>query len=368
MDELRILKNSVGDYISINKFILANCSRKPVELCLNKFSITNDLVKIVFEIDADPQIDQSKPFANITPFNYLPQEQQVLFMLGSLFQIMDIQNDKKSGLWNVKIVLSNLKKEYDETNLIACGYLLQDMGQLHDAEKYFIRLLKEVPPNQEDFFQCYDSLGFLTFIRTNYESSLQWYQKLIQILPYDHPYLPHSFYSIGCVYQKLLNFNQAIEYYDKAIQIWQEIPGDDEPREMAECLNNMGCIYETQKYYSTALDSHKKSLAIRDKQQMDMSSSYNNIANIFLCLGAYESALENYMNSLEAKKKSPLTDDLSLATTLENIALVYEEDGNYQESLTYYKKAAAIFQKLYPSTHTSNIQIQKHISSLQTLV
>ena len=273
LDELRTLKNSIGDYVSINKFILANCNRKPVLSSLNEFPITNDLVKTVFEIDADPQTDQSKPFANITPFHYLPQEQQVLFMLGSIFQIMDIQNDKKSGLWNVKIVLSSLKKEYDETNLISCGYLLQDMGQLHDAEKYFIRLLKEVPSNQEDFIQCYDSLGFLTFIRNNYESSLQWYQKLIQILPYDHPYLPHSFYSIGCVCQKLSNFNQAIEYYDKAIQIWQEIHGDDEPYEMAECLNNMGCIYETQKFYSTALDCHKKSLSIRDKQKMDMSSS-----------------------------------------------------------------------------------------------
>jgi tetratricopeptide (TPR) repeat protein len=152
------------------------------------------------------------------------------------------------------------------------------------------------------------------------------------------------------------------------MHIWKQIHHDDQPLEMAQCFNNMGCIYETKQSYHEAMDCHQQALAIRGKYQIDMGSSYNNIANIFLLGNAFDAALENYFFSLKEKTKSQSNENLSLSTTLLNIALVYELDANYQQSLKYYKQVATIFRQIYSTTHPSNIDIQQHIQRISSLL
>ena len=368
MDELCTFKNAIGDYISINTFFSAKFNRKQIMSALNEFTVTDDVVRILFEIDADPSIGNPKPFAMITQFTYFPEEKQVLFMLGAIFQVIDITHDKKNDLWIVKIVLTNIKKEYNETNLLSCGYSLQDMGKFDDAEKYFSRLLKELPENHEDISKCYHSLGLLSFLKTNYDQSLSWYHKLINILKANNSNLADSYYSIGCVYQKINDNNQALEYYNKALHIWNETYGDNEPLQMAECFNNIGCIYEIEKSYSQALKYHQKALSIREKFQTDIGSTYNNIGNIYLWLGENDVALANYLYSFDIKSQSLTAQDPSVATTLENIGLVYEKDRNFEEALKYYRRAACIFEKKFPSTHIYNIEIQENIQHISSLL
>lgn len=362
MNELHTFKNSIGECISINTFLLAYYNRKQVISCLNEYSQANDLVRILFEIDADPQIDKSRLFADITSFACVSQGQQILFMFGSVFQIIDIQQDKKNGLWIVKMSFSTFKKDYDETNLMTCGQILQQMKKYDQAEKHFIRLVRELPPNHQDISQCYNTLGLLTFFQNNFNSSIQWYERLLKTVQSNDPNLANIYYSIGCVYQKILNYTQALEYYTKALEIYT----NNESVQMAECLNNMGCIYEIGEYYAKALEYHQKALSIRDKYQIDLGSSYNNIGNIYLRLGEYNSALENYNFALKTKSKSLSVGDPSLPQTLRNIALVYEQDQNFEEALQFYQRAALIFEKIYPSDDTHNIQIQEDIQRVSS--
>ncbi|CAF3095067.1 unnamed protein product [Rotaria sp. Silwood2] len=341
---------------------------KQIILSLNEFSITNDLVRILFEINADPQCDNSKPFANITSLTCNPQQQQVLFTVGSVFKLIDIQQDKKSGVWIINMILTNIKKEYDDKNLISCGHILQKMGRYDEADTYFNRLLRELPQNHEDISKCYYTLGHLSFLKSNYDLSLNWFQKLLKILKPNDPILADTYYSIGCVYQNMYDYNQALQYYNQALLIWKESDGNDEPFQMAECLNNMGCIYEIEKCYSKALACHQQALSIRDKFQADLGSSYNNIGNIYLCLGEYNAAIENYDYAYKIKSKSRSSQDPSLATTLRNMALAYEEDGNFIEALKYYKKASLAFASIFSATHTYYIEIQEDIQRVSSLM
>ncbi|CAF3545496.1 unnamed protein product [Adineta steineri] len=367
-DELSTLRNSVGHCISINTFLSAIFNRKQIILSLNKFLIQEDLVRVLFEIDAITSADKSKAFAIITQFTYLPVEKQVLFMLGSVFQLVDICLDSKNNLWIAKIVLVNIKKDYDETNLISCGHLLRQMKKFDDAEKYFSRLLKEIPEDHEDFSQCYQALGLICFQKTNYELSLYWYSQVINLLKSNDPNLASTYYSIGCIYQKCDDYNQALENYNDALSIWKESYGDNKPIEMAECLNNMGCIYEKEEFYSLALQYHQAALSIRDKFQIDVGSTYNNIGNIYFWLGEYDVALESYLYSFEMKIKTLSLEDPSLGKTLANMGLVYEEDGNFEEALKAYKRAALIFENIFSSTRIYNIQIQEDIQRVTSLL
>ncbi|CAF3222455.1 unnamed protein product [Rotaria socialis] len=368
IDEFNTLKSSLGQNISINTFVSTDYDRKSIISSLNEFPITNDSLRVLFEIHADPNVDNSRPFANITSLTYSPHQQQVLFMLGSVFQLTDIQQDKKYGIWIVKTVLKNLKKSYDEKDLVACGRTLQKMGRNDEAEMFFLRLLKEMPSNHEDISKCYSTLGYLSFLKNNYDSSLNWYENFLKVSKPDDPNLADIYYSIGCVYQNMFEYNQALQYYDRALLIWKEIYGDEGALEMAECLNNMGCIYEKEQYYSKALSCHQQALSIRDKFHADIGRSYNNIGNIYFAMGEYNSAIENYNFAFQEKCNYASPQDPSLATTLRNIALVFEEDKNFLEALNYFKRAASIYENLLPSTHIDNVEVQEDIRRISSFI
>ena len=63
-----------------------------------------------------------------------------------------------------------------ETNLLDFGELLRGMGKLEDAEKYYLRLLNQLPDDHEDIHLCYFQLGRVANDRDDCESSLEWYQ------------------------------------------------------------------------------------------------------------------------------------------------------------------------------------------------
>lgn len=367
IDELQTMKNSVGELMMINRFFSAYFNRKQIISRLNEYPSSNDSIRILFEIDADSAADKTKPFADITPFAYLSQEQHCLFSLGSIFQIAEVIQDKKNNLWVIKLIFSTVRKDYDATDLVLCVQILQQMKKDDHAERFFSRLLKELPQDHPDISQCFLALALLAFSRNNYDLSLQWYQKLSQILKANDPNLAETFYSMGCVYQKRVDHQQALQYYQKALDTWQTIDNNHRPLRMAECLNNMGCINELEQLYHKALIYHQQALAIRGENQVDLGSSYNNIANVYLSLGEYEVALENYNHALAAKSKSLSTLDPSLALTLRNIGLVYEADEDAEEALKFYKKAASMFEQIYPPTHVYNTDIQEDIRRVSLL-
>jgi tetratricopeptide (TPR) repeat protein len=379
IDELNQLQNSLGEYISINSFFSTTLNRQKALEFLNNYSFSNDLYKILFEIDANSQLDHLKSFANITSISYYPNEQEILFMLGSIFRIINIKQDK-NGLWtiqmilsnhndeNLKILFDNIKNEYSginqETSLLSFGNLLHQMGKYDLAEKYFHRLLNDLPNDHQDISRCYHALGILALIKDNYDLSLQWHEKSLKILKSNDPRLADSYNCIGCIYQRKEDFKNALEFYNKTLIIWKNSFGEDY-YQIADCLNNMGCVYETEKNYSKALECHQKALSIRKKNlpkdHRDLGGSYNNIGNIYLCLEQYDLALENYKCSYEIKIKSLPSQHSSLASTLQNIGLVYEQKQVFQQALIYYEKAAKIFRETFLSSHIHVIEIEQDI-------
>ena len=379
IDELNQLKNSLGEYLSINSFFSTSLNRTKAIQFLNDYSFSNDLQKVLFEIDANYQTEHFKSFANITSISYYSNEQEILFMLGSIFRLMNIKQDK-NGLWivqmvlsnhndeNLKILFNNIKNEYsginEETSLISLGNILHHMGKYDLAEKYFHQALNHLPCDHQDISRCYHALGILALIKDNLNLSLQWHKKSLKILKENDPRLADSFNCIGCIYQKKEDLKNALEFYNKAWMIWKNCFGDDY-YQIADCLNNMGCVYEMEKSYSKSLECHQKALLIRKKSlpkdHPDLGASYNNIGNIYLCLEQYDLALENYKSSFEIKIKSLPSHHSSLASTLENIGLVYEQKQSYEQALAFYEKAAIIYRETFSPTHIYVIEIEQNI-------
>ncbi|GBG33660.1 Nephrocystin-3 [Hondaea fermentalgiana] len=74
----------------------------------------------------------------------------------------------------------------------------------------------------------------------------------------------------------------------------------------------------------------------------DVGDTLNTIAVIAYQRGDYEDALEYYEETLSIRKAHRGGRDVSVATTLNNIAAVYQEQRRYEEALKYYEEALSI--------------------------
>ena len=132
------------------------------------------------------------------------------------------------------------------------------------------------------------------------------------------------------------NYNSAINYYQKAIRIFEEL---DNTNGMASCYNNIGMVHWKQDNYDRAIEYYKKALVINEKKdrKIGMAACYNNIAIIYKSLRKYELAINHYQKSLAICEE--LGHQKGIAVCFNNIGKLYEEQKKYSSALNYYQKA-----------------------------
>ena len=216
-EELQVLRNSIGELISMNSLLSTSVNRQVAMFCLEESSVDNDLERVLLEIDADPRLKDIKPFANITSLSYFSGEEEVLMMMGSIFRLNDIYRDE-DRVWiirmtlcsdsdhDLKTIFDHMNNKYDdgEMSLYSFGHVLRKMGKFDEAEKYYRRLLNELPSDHGDIVRCYWGLGDVTDEKGDYDLSLSWHHKSLEIkirtLKSDDPSIASSHNSIANVH------------------------------------------------------------------------------------------------------------------------------------------------------------------------
>ncbi|CAM4923075.1 unnamed protein product [Rotaria socialis] len=358
-DEIELFKNYICKHIAMNSFFSTSTRRDKALLFLD---YSSDLEQVLFEIEADPQLKGIKPFANITSSSFYPDEEEVLFMFGSIFKILNVDCDKDE-LWTVQLALASdehhdsksiinqMKNEYikQDTNMLTYGNIIRDMGKFNEAEKYYRRFLNESSHSPKDNADCYYSLGTLATAKGKYDESLQWHMDALAIrvenLNSSDPNIASSYNSIAIVYRKKHDYVQALKSYEKALKIWEQSFGENHSK-VAMCLNNIGAVYEDQKDYLKALEYYNMALNIA-KQHVpidyrSLSAIHNNIGNIYFMIKKYDHALEHYNEAFQIKLKFLPNQHPSIAAALRNIGMVHEKKGSIKKAQEYYTQANAM--------------------------
>ncbi|CAF1042752.1 unnamed protein product [Adineta steineri] len=381
-EQIEQLQNSVKKLISINTFFLTTFER---EKALTALQQTSNLQKILFEIHADPSIEGVKPFADITSFSSSKKQSQILFMLGSIFRIEDLYQQGEFWICEMKLASKNdldlqiafeKNQEEDgdcENDILSFGNFLARIGRYDDAEKYYKRILNELTSNDKDTHICYHNLGNLAFLKNDYNESIEYHLKSLEIsehlLPNDHPNIADSYNCLGIVYFNIQNYEQALIFYKKALDILK-LTLDENYTKVITCLNNISLVYRTEKDYVQALSYHQEILDIEKKylseDHMNLGSTYHNIGALLWCIGKCDDAMKNYKLSYENKTKFLPCNHSSIAMTLENIGLINEYQTNYQQALDYFEKAQNIYQGNSLLLHSDVIQIQDSILRIKT--
>ncbi|CAF1574241.1 unnamed protein product, partial [Rotaria sordida] len=171
-----------------NSFIIAHRNPEQVFKSLQNSSNTNDLHRVLFDIDSNQIGKQYK--------------QYIIFPITTYFRIVSIHFEQR--IWIVKIIVFNSNKsiEKKDKNPFQLAHLLRHIGQLDQSEKLFYLLLNQYPLLNS---QSYDGLGRIAQDKGLYDVSLNFYLKSLEIVPFKNR--AHCLNNIGCAYDYLEQYD-----------------------------------------------------------------------------------------------------------------------------------------------------------------
>lgn len=144
------------------------------------------------------------------------------------------------------------------------------------------------------------------------------------------------------------DYNQARPLFERALAVREKKLGPDDPA-TAESLSHMGSVLQTLGNYQEALPYFTRALAICENTQgldhLDTAFKLNDYALLLCALGGSNNLAT--ARSLLDRALSIREDKLGreaheTATTLNNLGLVLQSQGEFAEALAYYERALKI--------------------------
>ncbi|CAF1047044.1 unnamed protein product [Rotaria sp. Silwood1] len=200
-----------------------------------------DKVSVVFQIEIDDTRHLLKrPFASLKEISKIKDEKEVLFSIGTVFRIKNVENvfdNDKNWYVQLKLVNDNheneltdlrneLEREFcDNCNICNFGGALITMGEYNKAERYFLMILEHATKDQLTTPTAYTYLGIIYDNNGDYSKVLEYNQQALQLYKklnetHDHREdIEVAYTHIGSNYHRMDNKQLALAYYNKAAEI-----------------------------------------------------------------------------------------------------------------------------------------------------
>ena len=165
---------------------------------------------------------------------------------------------------------------------------------------------------------------------------------LSEKLNYDHGKLLSN-EKLGIIYRDIAEFDSALFHIDQAIK-FAELTNDK--THLVKNYNLYGSLLRRKGYYSSALEYHKKGLALsrQNNDTLGIANSCIFIAIVHDLNSNYDSAINYYYNSMRIYEE--LENKQLIGVTLLNIGDLYESMNEYNNAIEKYKKGLALFNEL----------------------
>ncbi|UJR18617.1 hypothetical protein I4U23_005525 [Adineta vaga] len=404
-DEFEKLKENIGQLISINGF-LSTSQRKEVALAFASSSKSSMKHRVLFEIKCDLALTQTTILAPVSQFSLIPDEQEVLFDTGAVFEIISITTDSSQTTTDenedvtldegsiLSIISMNatdegnqIAKDYINTNLtllegrnsqVMFGILLTDLGLYDQSIKYFERLIADrdllthVPNDM--IARAYNEIGNALDIKGEYHRALEFYLRAYDITlnedNLDDENLLNSatpLANIAYVFKNLGHFQKSLEFFLQALEIINTYCGETH-QQTAAILENIGSVHrdlgntnDCLEYFRKACDIYKK---IFPEYHLVIARILNNIGVAYMNLGQLDLAIDFLQQGLKMRQKLLPTGHLDIAISLMNIGGILHNKYYITQSLDYYNQAYTIFQKLFPDGHRCTAHCLQEMASV----
>ncbi|CAF1449663.1 unnamed protein product [Rotaria sp. Silwood1] len=278
---LQQLQDNIGALISMNGFLSTTLSRDTaLEVFAGVGHNRNDCESVLFEFCIDETI--TRTYADISVISQYPEEEEVLFTIGSIWKINSVQKNNDlywivtlSSCSDVNLrIIQYFEQLADDSTFLMLGDVLRELGQHVKAEKFYYKMLDESTIKDETRVTLYYNIAMINVEQGRDSMALMHFQqaeKLISARVFDtEPLIPQPLYSsstvpprihilnnMACLYQKNGDSENALLYFAKALNDERS-----ERTKKATVCNNIGLLYYSKGDYETALQHLSQALEL----------------------------------------------------------------------------------------------------------
>ncbi|CAF0803495.1 unnamed protein product [Adineta steineri] len=354
--ELMKIKQNVGHLISINTFFSTSISSiVAANFCGDGEYESEGIVSVIFEIKLDGNAP-SRPFAQIEKSSVNEDEREVLFSMGTVFHIenVDLETDT---IWLVKLTWNHQTQEKleemkqltglldfytrqrigDRPSILMFGYFLSEMGLLRQALRFYTYLCKALPKDHSDRGILYNNLGEVLRKLNYFNRARYQFEKALEFCT-DTMSIYHPFWAIIHSNIALLNFScrkpkEALKCYRSAAFILSRYTAyNDECKliyieeALAIIYHGMGAALIYLAEYQNAIAYQQKALKIElrilPNDHPTLIESYYELGNLYMKSEEYVEALKNFETALRIAQKNLLEKDQRYIWLHVNIAIL----------------------------------------------
>ncbi|MBR4151809.1 MAG: tetratricopeptide repeat protein [Selenomonadaceae bacterium] len=204
-----------------------------------------------------------------------------------------------------KIFLSNQK--------VADGWKLWEQKDFNGAKNLFDEAVKLNPDNAGAYYGRGTACNGLK----QYEQAIKYFDKAIELKL--NPNLSYAYNNRGNAYSDLGQNERAIQDYNKAIELNPNY---------AEAYNNRGVAYmDGLKQYERAIQDYNKAIELNP----NYADAYYNRGNAYKALGQYERAIQDYNKTIELNP--------NFDKAYNNRGIAYNETRRNELAIQDYNKA-----------------------------
>jgi tetratricopeptide (TPR) repeat protein len=251
------------------------------------------------QIDQIKTGDQSKVFvgSQVTILG-VPQEvvQRLLKNLEEkdvAIEELDASLQKLAQLY--KDLRESLIKRSAEDDLVAQAKKKLDEGSLEGAKKLLLQSYKKnlqsIAENKKAAAADAFGLGLIKKLQLDYTEAKNFFEKAVELEPDNSDYLNR----LGSILNALGDHREAIDYYEKALDIDVKTYGAQHPN-VARDYNNLGVAWRELGEYSKAIDYYEKALAadlkVFGEKHPNVARDYNNLGVAWNSLGETKKAID----------------------------------------------------------------------------
>jgi len=286
--------------------------------------------------------------------------EEVATVLLRIGQIHDLRVDHDEAMKCMTEALDIRTQIYGEEDvrvaetILNIARILEDWGDNDEAMECFHNALHiyEICGDELALADLHNEIGGLHAEKEEFDSALNYYQKALSIFQgkvgNESAEVGSTLRNIGAIYDAKNDISTSYKYYSNSLKILRSVLGD-EGLGVALVLNNLGINLARRKKYAKAFDYCKGALRIRRKLltpgHLDIADTLFNIANILDDTGDKdEQAMKFYTEALSTYKANfGETENEDIANCLKSIGYIHMRQGETHDAIHRFSEALRIF-------------------------
>jgi class 3 adenylate cyclase/Tfp pilus assembly protein PilF len=190
------------------------------------------------------------------------------------------------------------------------------------------------------------NLGNVYMDMGNYQKAIANFMeglKILEATEEDIESLESSYSVIGYVYGQMKDYDNALQYFEKALEISNQLPEKDRK---GVSQQNLGALYEEMGEFEKALEYYEEGLKIKEKNNYNsgISNTISSIGNIYVKLKNYEKGKLFFENALRSSRETG--NQAAECQTLIFTANMYYELNEINKALNIANQAYKIAMKI----------------------